>query len=103
MGLFNLLFGRKNAVDLQKLISEGAYLVDVRTPSEFSNNHLKNSVNIPLNMIKGQLSKFKGKKNIIVYCQSGNRSSQAKSILEKNAITNVVDGGSISNVKRYLK
>jgi rhodanese-related sulfurtransferase len=49
------------------------------------------------------LEKFKNKKNIIVFCRSGNRSSQAKSILEKNGFTNVTNGGTWQSVNQQLK
>jgi rhodanese-related sulfurtransferase len=36
MGLFSSLFGKKEKVDLGQLISDGALILDVRTPSEFA-------------------------------------------------------------------
>jgi len=103
MSIFSQLFGGGAKVDLQGIINEGAYLVDVRTPGEFAAGHVKGSVNIPLNIISSQFGKFKNKKNIIVFCQSGGRSSQAKSILEQNGFTNVVNGGTWNNVKQFVK
>lgn len=101
MNLFKKLFGVTPSVDLESLIKEGAFLVDVRTPDEFLSGHAKGSVNIPLNQLPQQISKFRDKKNIIVCCQSGGRSGQAKAILEKNGIANVNNGGSWSNVAQY--
>ncbi len=102
MNLFQKLFGSAPEVDLKSMIDEGAFLVDVRTPGEFTSGHVKGSVNIPLDSVTQQLAKFKGKKNIIVFCRSGNRSGQAKSILEQNGFTNVVNGGSWDNVSQYV-
>lgn len=101
-GLFKNLFGQKDNIQLKEVIKEGAFLVDVRTPSEFASGSVKGAVNIPLDKISGQLSKFKGKKNIVVFCRSGNRSSQAKSILEKNGFKNVVNGGTWQNVNSLI-
>jgi rhodanese-related sulfurtransferase len=101
MNFFKQLFGGLPAVDLESQIKEGAFLVDVRSPSEFSGGHAKGSVNIPLDLLPQQLSKFKNRKNIIVCCQSGGRSGQAKVILEKNGIANVINGGSWKNVAQY--
>ena len=103
MNLFKSLFAKKETVNIGALIQEGAYLVDVRTAGEFSGSSIKGSVNIPLDKIASQIAKFKDKKNIIVFCRSGNRSSQAKSILQRNGITNVINGGSFGNVKQYVK
>lgn len=103
MGFFSNLFGGGATANLQSVIDEGAFLVDVRTPGEFAGGHVKGSVNIPLNRVPMELAKFKNKKNIIVFCRSGNRSSQAKSILEQNGFTNVVNGGTWDNVSRFVK
>ncbi len=93
MGFFQQLFGGGQTADLKIIIAAGAFLVDVRTPGEFAAGHVKGSVNIPLNTLPSQLSEFKNKKNIIVFCLSGGRSGQAKSILEQNGFTNVINGG----------
>ena len=80
-----------------------AFYVDVRTPAEFAQGSVKGAVNIPLDQIEKQLVKFKGKKNIVVFCRRGSRSSQAKAILEQNGITNVTDGGSWEDVNTKMK
>ena len=102
MNFFQQLFGGGATVDLKGVIAEGAFLVDVRTAGEFAEGHVKGSVNIPLDRVQSQLAKFKNKKNIIVFCRSGGRSSQAKSILEQNGFTNVINGGTWNNVNQYV-
>ena len=103
MSFFQKLFGGPTAPDLKEIIKEGAFLVDVRTPGEFVGGHVKGSVNIPLDTLTAQLIKFKNKRNIIVFCRSGNRSAQAKSILQQNGITNVINGGTWENVNSLIK
>ncbi len=88
---------------LLNAIKEGAYLIDVRTPAEFAGGHVKGSVNIPLDKVQQQLSKFNDKKNIVVFCRSGMRSSQAKGILENNGIKNVINGGTWHKVNQLTK
>lgn len=102
MNIFKQLFGGSDSVNLKPIIDEGAYLVDVRTPGEFTQGHVKGSINIPLDAIPSQLAKFKGKKNIIVFCRSGARSSQAKNILEQNGFSNVVNGGTWEDVNQFV-
>lgn len=97
------IFFNSDTVQIEKIIKEGAFLVDVRTPEEFADGHVKISINIPLDKIQNQLPKFKGKKNIIVFCRSGNRSGKAKSILEKNGFTNVIDAGTWQEIDQILK
>lgn len=103
MKLFRKLFSSTAAVNLQSVINDGAFLVDVRTPGEFTGGHVKGSVNIPLNTITGQLPEFKNKKNIVVFCQSGARSSQAKSILQQKGIENVINGGTWGRINQFVK
>jgi rhodanese-related sulfurtransferase len=90
--LFNL-FGQTSNADLQTAVNEGAFLVDVRSPQEYAEGHVKGSVNIPLDRVAAQLDKFKGHEHIVVFCRSGARSGQAKAILERNGYANVINGG----------
>ena len=103
MNIFSQLFGGSEPVDLQPIIREGAYLVDVRSPGEFAQGHVKGSVNIPLDLVALQLEKFKNQKNIVVFCRSGSRSGQAKIILEQNGFKNVINGGTWEEVSQYVK
>ena len=103
MNIFKQLFGGSEPVNLQEIIDEGAFLVDVRSPVEFAQGHVEGSVNIPLDTIQSKLAQFKGKKNIVVFCRSGNRSGQAKVILEQNGFSNVVNGGSWEDVNQYVR
>ncbi len=103
MNIFQKLFSETPKVDLKAMVAEGAFLVDVRTPGEFAEGHVNGSVNIPLDNVLSELPKFKNKKNIIVFCRSGNRSGQAKSILEQNGITGVVNGGTWQDVNQFVQ
>jgi phage shock protein E len=102
-GIFKNLFSQGSSEDLATLIKDGAFLVDVRTSQEFADGSVKGAVNIPLDKVQNQLAKFKDKKHIIVFCRSGNRSSQAKSILEQSGFTNVANGGTWQNVNQFVK
>lgn len=102
--MFNFLkslFSSAPTVDLAEVIARKPFLVDVRTPGEFAQGHPKGAVNIPLDRLASSLDKFKGKNEIVVFCRSGNRSSQARSILLANDVNNVVDAGSWENVSQY--
>ncbi len=78
--------------------ANGSFLVDVRTPGEFEGGSAKGAVNIPLDRIMNELDQFEGKENIVVFCRSGNRSGQAKYILEQNGFKNVINGGTWQDV-----
>lgn len=102
MGFFSALFGKADHTKLIEAINQGAFLVDVRSSGEFASGSVKGAVNIPLDNLQQQLTKFKGKQNIVVFCRSGNRSSMAKNILAKSGFQNVVDGGTWRNVNKLV-
>ena len=104
MGFFDIF--KSNAVsdsELSELVNNGAFLVDVRSAGEFASGSAKGAVNIPLDAITREIKKFQGKKDIVVFCRSGNRSGQAKSILERNGINNVVNGRTWNHVAGLQK
>lgn len=83
--------------------TENVLYVDVRTSEEFAAGSVKGAVNIPLDEIQSRLDEFQNKEKIVVFCRSGNRSSQAKSILDKAGIKNVVNGGSWQEVAKTIQ
>ncbi len=101
-GILKSLFGSTSSEQIKEMIANGALLVDVRTSGEFASGSVKGAVNIPLDRVSAQIAKFKNTKGVVVFCQSGMRSSQAKNILEKNGIQNVVNGGSWYSVKALV-
>lgn len=76
-----------------KIKSEDVQIVDVRTPKEYKNGHIKNStlINFFDDDFKEQLSKLSKDKEILVYCRSGNRSGKAFKILEDLGYKNISD------------
>jgi phage shock protein E len=78
---------------LKDLIDNGAFLVDVRSPEEFAEGHVENSINIPVGDVMQNLEKFADKSSVLVFCRSGNRSEMAKQILQASGIQNVFNAG----------
>ena len=101
LNIFKKLLGIGNDENLAKLIKNGAFLVDVRSTQEFADGSVKGALNIPLDKVKSQLSKFKDKESIIVLCRSGNRSSMARTILKQIGIKNVTNGGTSLNMNQF--
>ena len=91
--------GRADASAVQQKIKAGALVVDVRTPAEFAAGAYQGAINIPLDQVEKRLADFGDRKHaIIVYCRSGNRSSQAKVLLEKNGFSDVTNGGGLKDM-----
>lgn len=103
MGFLSKLFGGGSNVLLEEAIQKGAFLVDVRTSAEFKSGSVKGAVNIPLSSVSSKMAKFKNKKNIVVFCQSGARSGQAKRILNQNGFKDVINGGRWTKVNQLVK
>lgn len=94
------LFG-KNNVDYKALVENGAQIIDVRTPAEYSSGSIRNSKNIPLQQLVSEMKKLDLKKPIITCCASGMRSASAKAILKQNGFE-VYNGGGWNALQKKL-
>lgn len=102
MGILDFLgFGTKtNAI--QEYVQKGAVILDVRTPAEFKEGHIKGSKNIALQVLIGQVETIKKwNKPVIACCKSGMRSAQATSILKQNGI-DCINGGGWNSLENKL-
>lgn len=79
------------------LIKNGAILLDVRSADEYNKDHLDSALNAPYTQIHYAISSLVPDKeqNIIVYCSTGKRSSQAKYTLDYMGYRNVYYLGGI--------
>jgi len=53
---------------------KGMMILDVRTNKEYENGHIPGAIHVPLSDIGDKIKKIKKDKELVVYCQSGNRS-----------------------------
>ena len=68
--------------------TEGAVLLDVRTPQEYREGHIPGSINIPLQQLDKAIDAYENKAvPLFVYCHSGACSYIASRILEGNGFT----------------
>lgn len=84
-------------VEAKAMVSRGALLLDVRTPEEFAAGHLDGAVNVPVQVIS--TFEVPTDREVVVYCRSGRRSANAKTLLEGRGVKRVVDIGGMSNWK----
>lgn len=78
--------------DLEKFkeaLANGAFLVDVREPTEYQEGHLPNAVSIPLRTLGKNVAEIPTDKPVFVYCQSGHRAALATAALQTLGYTNV--------------
>jgi phage shock protein E len=68
----------------RELVTNGALLLDVRTPEEFASGHVRGAVNIPVQELAGRMHELGSTgRDIVVYCRSGGRSATAASLLRR--------------------
>ncbi len=71
--------------EYQKMMNEkkDVQLVDVRTPSEFAEEHLANAINIDFNAgdFKSKIGSLDKSKTAMIYCLSGGRSAAAMNVM----------------------
>lgn len=75
-----------DVAEATKLIAEGGWeVVDVRTPEEFAEGHLKDASNINYfdDDFRKSLDELPKDKSYIMYCHSGNRSGKAHKIMKE--------------------
>jgi len=81
-------------------------IIDVRTPAEFAEGHVKQAISIPLDEMSNPLNlvDLEEDQNIYLYCGSGYRSVIAASLLKRQGMHNIrnIVGGykAIANEKR---
>ncbi|MEZ4369277.1 MAG: rhodanese-like domain-containing protein [Polyangiaceae bacterium] len=86
--------------EAQRMVSEGALLLDVRTTAEFNSGHLPGAINIPLHELGKRTGELEPKEQaIVVYCASGMRSRGARRVLQQAGFSAVSDLGSASRWK----
>ncbi|WP_050614001.1 FAD-dependent oxidoreductase [Bacillus testis] len=79
---------------IDKIVEEGGYLIDVREPQERENGYIPGSKNIPLGELRDRLHELPKDRKIYVACQVGHRGYYAARVLDLNGFQAVnVSGG----------
>lgn len=86
---------------LAEAITNGATIIDVRTPQEFMGGHVAGSKNIPLQQLGGQLSSLPKNKPVVFCCASGARSGAATD-MARQAGHEAFNGGPWTAVNRIV-
>lgn len=72
-----------------KMENPEVLVLDVRTPDEFNQGHIKGAKNINVldHSFNKKVAKLSKDQPIVVYCRSGSRSAKAQSIMEDQGFT----------------
>lgn len=75
--------------EAEKLIKQGIFVIDVRTPEEYKEGHIPEAQLIPLQEIEARINEFSQDNKYLIVCRSGNRSAQASDILVQKGMKNI--------------
>ena len=80
--------------DARERIAAGARWLDVRTPDEFEQSHLRGALNMPLNVLRLKSRLLDPSKVYLACCDTGRRSASAAFLLNNVGIdVHVLEGG----------
>ena len=93
---------------LQRLLQdapEAVFLLDVRTPREFSGGRIPGSVLIPMDQVPGRLGEIPRDRKVVVVCASGARSGAVTNYLNDNGFPDAINytGGVYDWERRRLR
>ena len=92
-----IVWRRKTVEQARKLVSDGAALVDVRTPEEFQGGHIPGAINIPVQEMAVRWKEIgPTTRAVVLYCRSGARSTVAAQILKQAGYAQVLNIGPMS-------
>jgi len=97
------IFRSAPPVDFKSFVENGAIILDVRSKGEFMSGHIPGALNIPVDVLGGQISRIPKGKTIITCCASGNRSGMAKNILRSKGFESVYNGGGWSSLQNKIR
>lgn len=80
---------------VRELVESGAYIIDVRPEAMYTQGHIKNAVNIPMNQIRLRFKEIPKDRPVYVHCKIGQTSYNAVMALQGNGFKNIynISGG----------
>lgn len=83
--------------------SDGAFVIDVREPTEYVEGHVPGALLVPLSTVINHVTEFPRDRRIFVICRSGNRSRGATDLLNRLGFDAVsVAGGTVAWMAHHL-
>ncbi|GAA5532484.1 MULTISPECIES: rhodanese-like domain-containing protein [Deinococcus] len=82
----------------QRMVQEGALLVDVREPNEYQEVHAGGATLLPLSEFEARYAELPKDRELVMICRSGARSARAGQYLLDNGYAKVVnlEGGTLA-------
>jgi len=64
-------------------------ILDVRTQEEYDSGHIERAILIPIDELENRLDELSKNDELLVYCRTGRRSSNAMNILQADGFTKI--------------
>jgi len=87
----------------KEIVARGGRWLDVRLPSEYQNVAIPGAVNVPLYFLRLKLATLDTHQRLVVYCDTGRRSSAAAFILLEKGFDAYVLRGGLSSAEADLR
>lgn len=93
------------ADEAQRLLADGAVVIDVRSKAEFESGHIAGAVNLPLDVVVEKIGAVAPDKEapVCLHCMSGTRSAMAASKLRGVGYTRVFNLGSLGRAGKLCE
>lgn len=79
-------------------------IIDVRTKKEYDEGHIDGAIHHGVvEMMGGVFPDIEKDKEVVLYCQFGNRSGRAKELMENAGFGNVTNGGGMDKLAKELR
>ena len=102
--LFSAILMITSLVCSARAMGDDSVIIDVRTMEEWNAGHLATAQLLQLELVAESVGNLVADKDqeVYVYCRSGNRSGQAKTIMESLGYTNVTNAGGLGDASELL-
>ncbi|MCG2616444.1 rhodanese-like domain-containing protein [Terrimonas sp. NA20] len=98
--MFNFLFGNSK---LKNALRHGAVIIDLRSPGEFDQGRIPDSINIPSDRISINLSRIKAMNVPIILTGYSDSIREARYKLESHGVKEVYSGGHWTSVLKIVR
>jgi rhodanese-related sulfurtransferase len=89
-----------DATEAQSLIDDGARVIDVRTPEEFTAGHVRGATNLDVQAadFHQRAAELAKDATYVLYCRTGSRAGAAGDMLADMGFTDVVNAGGFDDL-----
>ena len=93
------LVSRMDIVQIQTDLAKGGLLIDVRSPEEYVEGHVKNALLIPHTQFLTADFPAEKEASIYLYCKMGPRAEFAAGVLRERGYTKVINLGGLDDME----